>query len=235
MRLKAALKDWRRRRLLRRAGIAVEVDAAVPRFAAGARSGVWVVDPRPLDRNSVVYSVGIGDNIAWDLAMVERFGCTVFAFDPTPRSVAWLAEQSLPADFVHRAVAVAAADGPLPFAAPQRPRDVNFRPLAPATRAAAGFTAPAERLATIAAGLGHARIDVLKLDIEGGEYDVLADLLASGPPVGQLLVEFHHGEAGIPFARTQAAIAAVRARGYRILDVSRRGLEFSFVGDPGTR
>ena len=73
MRLKAALKDWRRRRLLRRAGIAVEVD--LPQFAAGARSGVWVVDPTDLGPDSVVYSVGVGDNIAWDLAMIAASTC----------------------------------------------------------------------------------------------------------------------------------------------------------------
>src|SRR5262245_14315827 len=81
---------------------------------------------------------------------------------------------------------------------PRKPRDVNFRPRADQTAAlddpAVGnggqfFTAPAERLPTIARRLGHQRIDVLKIDIEGGEYAVLDDLLRSGPAVRQLLVE----------------------------------------------
>ena len=58
---------------------------------------------------------------------------------------------------------------------------------------------------------------------------VLDDLMAQGPPVRQLLVEFHHGEAGIGFDATQRAIASLRRAGYRIMDVSRRGLEFSFL------
>jgi FkbM family methyltransferase len=238
MRLKAALKDWRRRRLLRRAGIGIEVRG--PRFVAGARSGVWTVDPRLLDEHSVVYSVGVGDNIAWDESLIEKFGCTVHAFDPTPRSVEWLRRQELPPGFVHHALAVAAHDGPLAFALPRKPRDVNFRPRTGSAVAAADtalvdnggqlFTAPAERLLTIARRLGHERIDVLKLDIEGGEYAVLDDLLRSGPAVRQLLVEFHHGEAGIPFERTARAIDALRAAGHRIFDISPRGLEFTFVG-----
>ncbi len=231
MRLKAAIKDWRRRKLLRRAGIAVELTQ--PRFAAGARSGVWIVDPTDLDARSTVYSVGIGDNIAWDLAMIERFGCTVHAFDPTPRAVAWLRDRELPPQFVHHDWAVAGRDGPLQFAAPRRKRDVNYRPLPAAAAgipAPAGlFTAMAVRLTTLAARLGHSTIDVLKIDIEGGEYEVLADLLAVGPYPRQLLVEFHHGEPGIPFARTQAAIGQLRRGGYQITDISRRGLEFSFA------
>jgi len=73
------------------------------------------------------------------------------------------------------------------------------------------------------------KITLLKLDIEGGEYDVLPDLLRHGPRPTQLLLEFHHGAHGVPFAATRAAIGQLRAERYRILHVSRRGLEFSFI------
>src|SRR5262245_52121017 len=97
MRLRSRFKDWKRRRQLARAGIGVELD--VPTFSAGARSGVWVVASEGLGPKSVVWSVGVGDNIAWDLALIERFGCAVDAFDPTPRAREWLAPQELPARF----------------------------------------------------------------------------------------------------------------------------------------
>ncbi|MGE3174804.1 MAG: FkbM family methyltransferase [Planctomycetota bacterium] len=231
MRLKAALKDWRRRRLLRRAGIAVEVD--LPQFTAGARSGVWVVDPTHLGPDSVVYSVGVGDNIAWDLAMIARFGCLVHAFDPTPRARAWIERQPLPPQFAFWPLALAGSDREVSFAEPRRDRDVNYRPLPPGSPPVHGrFSAPAERLATIAGRLGHRRIDVLKLDVEGGEYEVLDDLLAGDPAtpeIDQLLVEFHHGERGIPFAATAAAVGALRRAGFRLFHSSRRGLELSFA------
>jgi FkbM family methyltransferase len=230
MRLGSRWKDWRRRRALGRAGIGVEVD--IPTFAAGARSGTWVVASADLGPASVVWSAGVGDNVAWDLALIERFGCRVQAFDPTPRARAWLAAQALPERFVFHAVGLAAFDGEQPFAAPARVADVNFRPLA--ARAPGSVLAPVRRIATLARELGQERIDVLKLDIEGGEYEVLDDLLASGPLPHQILVEFHHGQHGIPLARTLAAIAALRARGYRTLHISPRGLEFTFVHAPGT-
>lgn len=224
MRLKSAFKDWRRRRLLQRAGIGVELE--VDGFAAGARSGVWVVDPRGLSADAVVYSFGIGDNLAWDLAMIARFGCRVHAFDPTPKSLAWLARQQLPAQLLAHACGLGAADGEQGFAAPAKPRDVNFRP-----RPDGALRAPVQRLATIAGELGHRRIDVLKLDIEGGEYGVLPQLLGDDPRVVQLLVEFHHGQDGIPFAATAAALSQLRAAGFRVFHVSRRGLEFSLRRD----
>src|SRR5262249_29838395 len=117
------------------------------------------------------------------------------------------------------------------FVAPRRDDDVNFTPTADPM--ANAVTAPVRRLSTIAREFGHDRIDVLKLDIEGGEYEVLVDLLAAGPLPSQLLVEFHHGRAGRPCRPTAAAIRARRAAGYRLLHQSRRGLEFTFVRTAG--
>jgi hypothetical protein len=89
--------------------------------------------------------------------------------------------------------------------------------------------APVRRLSTLMRQLGHERIDVLKLDIEGGEYAALEDLLAGEIVVPQILVEFHHHFPGIGVARTEQAIRALRKAGYRIFHRSPRGLEFSFL------
>ena len=86
-----------------------------------------------------------------------------------------------------------------------------------------------QRLVTILRELGHDSIDVLKIDIEGGEYGVLPDLIATGIRPSQLLIEFHHGYHGVPFGATLSAIRVLQAYGYRIFDVSRRGLEFSLI------
>jgi FkbM family methyltransferase len=39
--------------------------------------------------------------------------------------------------------------------------------------------------------LGHNRIDLLKVDIEGAEYTVLQDLIQERIPVTQILIDFH--------------------------------------------
>lgn len=229
--LKAPYKDWRRRRALARAGVAAR--PLVPdALLLGERSGTWATAPRDLGPDSVVISGGVGDNVGWDLALIERFGCTVHAFDPTPRSVAWVAERELPERFVHRAVGLAGEDGLRVFEAPASARSVNFA-LADAgtgSTAAAGEGAlPVRRLATVAAELGAERIDLLKLDVEGAEYEVLADALEHGPPIDQLLVEFHHGTAGWTLEHTTRTVDALAAAGLECFWVSRRGLELSFV------
>ncbi len=76
---------------------------------------------------------------------------------------------------------------------------------------------------------GHSRVDVLKLDIEGAEYDVLHQLCEQQIDCGQILVEFHHHLRQFPFARTKAAIERLNECGYRVFHVSRNGYEVSLI------
>jgi FkbM family methyltransferase len=223
-----AIKTGFRRWQLARRGIVSQL--TVNTFTAGARSGVWTVCPDFLAPDSVVYSVGVGDNIAWELALMDRFGLTVHAFDPTPASVAWIAHRELPPRFRFHPLGLAGHDGTLHFAAPRRGSPFNYRPMANSLAPGRNMTeAPVCRLTTLLRQLGHDHLDLLKMDIEGGEYAVLDDLLASSVPVRQLLVEFHHHLPGIGIARTEQAVRALEQAGYRIFHISDRSLEFSFL------
>lgn len=224
------LKDYWRRRQLARRGVVPQPGGRT--FTAGARSGVWTVCPEGLGPGSVVYSFGVGDNIAWDLAMIDRFGVEVHAFDPTPPCVDWVRDQRLPPKFHFHPVGLAAHDGSLEFFPPRKRRGFNYTPGRPGAGAVeAGLTVPVCRLRTICERLRHRRVDVLKMDIEGGEYDALDDLLASGVPAGQLLVEFHHHFPGVGVGRTVRTVRALSAAGFRLFHVSARGLELSFRRD----
>ena len=72
--------------------------------------------------------------------------------------------------------------------------------------------------AEILAGAGRTECDVLKLDIEGAEYEVL-DALCSGGAIRstrQLLVEFHHHCTDHPLEHTLSSVAKVEAAGFRV-------------------
>jgi len=223
-----AIKDFWRRRQLRRRGIVAEL--SIPTLSAGDRSGVWVVAPELLARDSVVYSFGVGDNLTWELALAARFDLTVHAFDPTPASMAWVAQQSLPPNIQFHPIGLADRDGTMRFAPRRRESRINYRPLSlTAEPGLAIIEAHVARLVTHMHLLGHDHIDVLKIDIEGGEYPVLDDLLASRLQVRQLLVEFHHHFPGVGIEATERSVQALRAAGYQIFHISDRGLEFSLL------
>src|SRR5690349_12987182 len=58
----------------------------------GAENASWVISPDYLSPHSVVYSLGVGNEIRFDLLLIEKFSVDVYAFDPTPESVAWINE-----------------------------------------------------------------------------------------------------------------------------------------------
>jgi FkbM family methyltransferase len=213
-----------------------------PRFSIDERVplenfGVWQVCPDLLPSGGVVYSLGVGEDIDFDLAMIRLKGMEVHAFDPTPNSIEWLERQDMPGAFHFHAWAVADQDGSF-FLYPRLLRDGRastsmYTLLPQAVGQEGGIEVPAKTLATIAETLGHRHVDVLKMDIEGAEYGVLVGLLDSDLRPTQLLVEFHHRHTGLDKAQTVRAVANLRSAGYALVDISSTGREFSFVHETG--
>ncbi len=77
--------------------------------------------------------------------------------------------------------------------------------------------------------LGHTTIDILKMDIEGGEFDVVAGMLDEGLPANQLLIEFHHNYSTIPLSRTVDTVKRLAKAGFECFNISPRTYEMSFV------
>lgn len=221
-RIKARLRRYR----LRRHGIAVE---DVRRTAVyGGGGGAWELSPEAVPRGAIVYSFGAGRDISFDLAIHERHDATVHIFDPTPASIDWMRSCELPPGVRFHEVGIAGYDGEFDFHLPPRPGSANFS--AVPRRAGTGTArAPVRRLRTLMDSLAHERVDVLKMDIEGGEYGVIADLSVNPPPVTQLLVEFHHNFPGVSFARTVEAVQALRSIGFRVIAISERTYEISML------
>jgi FkbM family methyltransferase len=197
------------------------------------QAGGWRFQADALGRDSIVYSLGVGEDIDFDLYLIARFGLAVHAFDPTPSTLDWLADRDLPERFRFHPWAVAAEDGIL-ILYPRVKRDgtrsrVMYTMVPEDGSRDAAVEVPAFSLASIASKLGHSQIDLLKMDIEGAEYEVLDTLLESAVKPIQLLVEFHHRFAGIGPARTLDVIERLRNDGYRIFAISETGREFSFM------
>lgn len=207
-------------------------DAARPHGVYGSAYGGWpLLDDTP--RGALIHSFGVGEDVSFDLAAIERFGAEVHAFDPTPRALDWIAGRDLPPEFHFHPIGLAARDGTAEFFAPKVDAHVSFS-LAPDPDASApaSVTAKVMRFASIIAHLGGRTPEALKMDIEGFEYEVIDDLLAGEIRPRQLLVEFHHGMYGVDRSRTLKAVARLRAAGYRLFYVSEIGREYGFVHAP---
>ena len=222
-RLRWQVRTWLGRDLKPRPAIDCELDRCET-----ARGG-WAVCPVGLTADSLVYSLGIGEDISWDRYLIERYGVTIHAFDPTPRSLAWLRAQPLPPRFHVHPWGVADFDGETPFRPPLKPHHVDYTIIARTATRQSAIQVPMLRLSTIMRRLGHEQIDLLKMDIEGAEYGVIADLLQSGIAVPQLLIEFHHRFPEIHIDCTRRSIRLLGEAGYQIFAISDSGQEYGFL------
>ena len=197
------------------------------------KDGGWWFTPEGLNSGSIVYSLGVGDDIDFDLSVIEKYGVTVHAFDPTPSSIDMIDGRDLPQRFEFHPWAVSATDGSLTFYPRLRKdgskSDVMYTMIAEEETIDDAIEVAAYSLSTISEKLGHQKIDLMKMDIEGAEYEVLDGLLASPIKPTQLLVEFHHRFPGIGLAKTADVIQRLRTAGYRIFAVSEIGREVSFL------
>ena len=202
-------------------------EANVASLRLGSIYGGWTICTEAgLGSDSVIYSVGVGEDISFDLSLIKTFGCRIFAFDPTPRSIAWLKSQHLPQEFQFFPWGLGAIDGLLNFAAPEDMRHVSY-----SSAVLGGHSVQCEiyRLSTLMRKLGHAKMDLLKMDIEGSEYDVINDMFRHDLRPRQLLTEFHHGMYGIKRHKTANALKHLSSIGYRIFSISPSGREYSFL------
>lgn len=190
----------------------------------GTIYGAWTVPDGLLKPDSVVYSFGLGEDISFDLAVIEKFGCTVHGFDPTPIAGDWLQAQSLDKRFAFHPIGLSETDGMVDFFTP--PEGHSF------SRTSQGGTSVARRvsrLATIMADLGHSHIDLLKMDIEGFEYAVIKDFLASGIRPTVINVEYHHKSYDISARDTLSSVEMLLAVGYEPYWISDLGREYAFI------
>ncbi len=201
------------------------------------QAGDWAVCPALLGRiKPVVYSLGIGDSIEFEALLVEEFDAEVHGFDPTLTGESLLQARNAPAGFHFHAWAVAAIDDTKQLYPRRRHNGTTIEGMYTCVRQASvgsdELSVISKRLSSIMFQLGHENIDVLKMDIEGAEYEVLEDLMETQVRPGQILVEFHHRFDGIDKNQTLELIGQLTRIGYEIAFVSSTGREVTFVYGP---
>jgi FkbM family methyltransferase len=199
--------------------------------AIGKGYGTWYVVPTLLKRGDLAFCFGLGREISFERALAEDHGMEVHAFDPTPHSLEWLAEQALPASMIVHPLGIADIDGVLDFAPPAVDGHVSMSAVRQtAERGADHCRLEVRTLPTLLRTLQVGReLSLLKMDVEGSEYGVIQHMLAHDIRPVQLLIEFHHRFDGVGPAETRRAANTLRDLGYALVHVSPNGEETTFV------
>lgn len=192
-------------------------DAAVPCTWVGSPAGgAWVSLPR-LSARSVIYSFGIAFEISFDRDIITRTGgCSVFAYDPDPRSLAWLkaGDTWVPPQLRAFQCGLAERSGTRPFG-------ITDTECMTGSLITTGYNeiinADFFTLPELMERNGHTFVDFVKMDVEGAEYAIVEDWLATGwrPPVGQLWIEFHPNAESRGQAMTDRLVRDMSRIGFR--------------------
>lgn len=204
-----------------------DVDLVVPFSEHGSDYGSWPVIDGSLNSASVVYSFGIGEDLSFDLEAIKLYGCQIDAFDPTPRSLKWISGQDLPPSLRVHPFGLADSSRTLRFAAPTNEAHVSYSAVND-DQGSDLIELPVHSIDWFMREFGHAQVDYLKMDIEGSEYEVVADLLLKGITPKQICIEFHHGMYGYSEADTLKAVTQLKSLGYLIYFISDSSREYGF-------
>ena len=199
----------------------------------------WAVDLSAFDEHPVVYSFGISDDIEFEVALLSVIPSNIHVFDPTPTTEEYLSTVSpdLRNRLIYDPVALGAKSGKSSYLGEfdAAGKLVYLYSSRPTKMLAEGNTVKDveiefRSLEKLMEQNGHKSLALLKIDIEGHEYDVLESLLKSGLDVKQLAVEFHYRFAGHGLLETRSLLRRLcKEMGYEIRFVSPWCEEFLLV------
>ncbi len=197
----------------------------------GSSYGGWVIPTALIDEESVVYCVGCGEDITFDLGLIDKFQCHVYGFDPTPRAIEFVRKvANNQAKYHFSEYGLWDEDTVLKFYTPKVSDHVSHS-LVNLQKTSDYIEVEVKRLSHVMTELGHRQIDLLKLDIEGAEYKVIDSIIDDGLDIKVICVEYD--ECFNPIddnytARIKESVHRLVKANYKLVCVQGRG-NYTFV------
>jgi FkbM family methyltransferase len=174
----------------------------------GDNDSGWVicVNPPPV----VAYCAGVGKAMTFEVDLAKMTRQPVLVFDPSPTGINTASKIEMQ-NLEFFPIGLAANAGVLQFSVPVDPEEGSYS-MTQGDLDVVSFEC--YDLATIMRRNGDSCIDLLKMDIEGFEFDIINQFLDQNIPVRQLCVEFHRW---LRPGATLRTMARLYRAGYRII------------------
>jgi FkbM family methyltransferase len=151
----------------------------------GNVNAAWTIPFGILNKNSICYLVGAGEEISFDIEVAEKFRCKVLTIDPTPRAIEHynkrlldtIKPKNLDTVMEFLPFGIWNDDTKVKFYAPQNPNHVSHS-VVNLQKTDTYFEAEVKKLTTVMKMQDDTKIDLLKIDIEGAEYEVIKSFIA---------------------------------------------------------
>jgi FkbM family methyltransferase len=184
----------------------------------GTKYGIGIIPSNLLNSQSICYCAGAGEDISFDLELAKKYKCKVFIFDPTPRSKTHY-EELVHRTNNGETMLIGHSNVPLyysisaetlklssfyPFGLWSEDKTLNFfsPPKGPKNvshsfvnlfKTTDSIEVECKSVRNIMSMLGHQKINLLKLDIVGSEYEVVDSLISDNICPEIILIEFDEG------------------------------------------
>lgn len=191
--------------------------------------GGFAIDDSILRNTPVVFSFGIGEDISFDIGLMENYNANIYGFDPTLKSIQWVENNVRNSQFHFLSYGLGTFNGVEKFYLPENSDYVSGSIIQRSGLKNAYIEVPMKTFDTILSDIKPSRIDILKMDIEGSEFKVISDILNSKIMISQICVEVHSSffENGDEVLKN--FLKECRNCGYKLIYVSDSLNELTFI------
>jgi FkbM family methyltransferase len=188
----AKVRSATRRRIFEWRLARLRSEPGAPIVELGSAYGGWRIPEGAVGERAICYCIGAGGDTTFDLELIRRYGAIVRAVDPVQAYGAAAVDAAAGEPrFTFRQAAVAVHDGPIRM-------QLHHEALSHSLSAAGLYDTDRWvevdgcTIASLMREFGDDHIDLLKVDVEGSEYELMPtlDLVALGVRV--FAIQLHH-------------------------------------------
>lgn len=183
--------------------------------------------------NAVVLSFGIGTDTAFEETILQNYkDARIYAFDPTPKSQEYVKRLADEERFMFFPYGLSKNDGEETFYLPQDDSQVSCSMIKNMYSSERKISVEMKCFSSVLQIIGGLKwIDLIKMDIEGTEFEVIDSILGSGIEIKQLCLEIHPGYFNDRYRKSRDFTYKMLKMGYEISHITRNGLgeELSFI------
>jgi FkbM family methyltransferase len=191
----------------------------------GTAYGGWIVTDA-IDEGWTCYCVGIGHDVSFEQALLAQ-GARVRSVDPVEEFVDYALETlGDEPNFAAVRAAVASSDGPIRMQKHHEPVSSSLSS-AELYDSSDHLEVPGKTVSALMTAFADERVDLLKLDVEGAEYDLIPQLDLRGLGVQVFATQFHHNGS---VRDAKRLIRLLADQGYRFVGC-RPVVKLTFVAD----
>ena len=177
----------------------------------GTQYGGWCIDLSLIPEGSTVISAGVGEDISFDKEIIRLKKCKVIGIDPTAKSAKYISENPQENfEFIQKALSHNTEK--IKIYKNHNPEWVSESILRSHNMVSDDYY-EAESTTIPELLKKYENVSLIKMDIEGSEYDLIESLLELSIP--QVCVEFHHFCSDKTWEDTKQCILHMGKIGYK--------------------